>query len=253
MKLPTRPCRRIAYTLHVSATAEGRVSPQGDNMNKIQPLLAKYERNRVIRGLIQLVPFGIGSAIDVVLTKTLEKIQAERATAFFDELASGNVIVDESLLESEDFLHAYYATTRAALNSRKREKIRMFARLLKSSLKENEISNIDEYEDFVKILDELSYRELMALKILDEFSVTPRPEDQNDLEWTNQFWDKFEKHLTAELSIPGDQVVDFMNRIARTGCYEMFMGGYFDYTGGRGKLTSTYQRLKKFIEEENRG
>jgi len=218
-------------------------------MNKFQSLLTKYESNRVIRGLIQLVPLGIGSAIDVVLTKTLENIKDERANAFFDELATGNVIVDESLLESEDFLHAYYATTKAALNSRRREKIRMFARLLKNSLNENEISNLDEYEDFVKILDELSYRELIALNILDEYSVTPRSEDQSDLNWTDQFWDKFEKRLTDELSIPGDQVVDFMNRISRTGCYEMFMGGYMDYTGGRGKLTSTYQRLKKFIED----
>ena len=59
-------------------------------MKNIQLLLEKYENNRVIRGLIQLVPFGIGGAIDVVLTKTLEKIQQERATTFFDELARGS-------------------------------------------------------------------------------------------------------------------------------------------------------------------
>lgn len=40
-----------------------------------------------------------------------------------------------------------------------------------------------------------------------------------------------------------------MNRIARTGCYEMFTGTYANYTGGRGKLTPTYHRLKKFIED----
>ena len=56
--------------------------------------------------------FGIGGAIDVVLTKTLENIQEERAGAFFDELVVGNIVVDEDLLKSEDFLHAYYATTK---------------------------------------------------------------------------------------------------------------------------------------------
>lgn len=218
-------------------------------MSKLQPLLEKYESNRVIRGLIQLVPFGIGGAIDVVLTKTLENIQEERATAFFDELSKGDVVVDEKLLESEDFLHAYYSTTKFALNSRRREKIRMFARLLKSSLTENEINNIDEYEDYLKILDELSYRELLALKVLDEYSETPRTEEQNDLQWTNLFWDIFESRLADELNIPIEQVADFMNRIARTGCYEMFTGGFFDYTGGKGKLTPTYQRLKKYIED----
>ena len=222
-------------------------------MSKLQPLLEKYEKNRVIRGLIQLVPFGIGGAIDVVLTKTVESIKEERAVAFFDELAKGDVVVDERLLESEDFLHAYFATAKYALNCRRREKISMFARLLKSSLTEKDISDIDEYEDFLKILDELSYRELLALRILDEYSSTPRTEKQNDLQWTNQFWDEFELRLAKELSIPEDQVSDFMNRIARTGCYEMFAGGYLDYTGGKGKLTPTYNRLKKFIETANKG
>lgn len=91
-------------------------------MSQLQSLLEKYKSNRVIRGLIQLVPLGIGGAIDVILTVTLEKIREERAAAFFDELALGDVVVDEKLLESEDFLHAFYATTRYALNSRRREK-----------------------------------------------------------------------------------------------------------------------------------
>ena len=222
-------------------------------MNKIQPLLEKYENNRVIRALIQLVPSGIGGAIDVVLTKTLENIKKERLTAFFDELATGDAVVDEKLLECEDFLHAYYATTKYALNSRRREKIRMFARLLKSSITESEISDVDEYEDILKILDELSYRELLALKVLDEYNSTPRTEEQNDLQWTEQFWGEFEQRLSNELRIPKNQVADFMNRIGRTGCYELFTGMYWDYTGGKGKLTSTYQRLKKFIEVDNAG
>ena len=210
--------------------------------------LDKYD-NRVIRGLIQLLPCGIGSAIDVVLMKTLENIQRERTMAFFDELAKGDVIVDEELLKSEDFLHAYFATTKYALNTRRREKIEMFARLLKNSLTEEDILNIDEYEDFLKVLDELSYRELLALRILDTYSSTTRSEAQNDLQRTSQFWDKFEEDMTNELNIPKDQIANFMDKIARTGCYEMFVGGYTNYTGGKGKLTHMYRRLKKFIED----
>jgi hypothetical protein len=125
----------------------------------------------------------------------------------------------------------------------------MFARLLKSLLKENEIRSIDEYEDYLKILDEISYREFLALKVLDEYSETPRTEEQNDLQWTNQFWEDFESRLAGELNIPIEQVVDFMNRITRTGCYEMFTGSFWDYTGGKGKLTPTYQRLKNFVKD----
>ena len=212
-------------------------------------LLARYEGNRVVRGLLQLVPFGVGGAVDVVLTKTLDNIREDRARVFFDELAKRTDPLDPKILESEDFLHSYFATARYALNSRRREKIEMFARLLQASIAEAGPRDVDEYEEFLSILDELSYRELRALAILDTFSDRPRSNDQNDLQWTNTFWEEFERRLVAELDVPPDEVVDFMNRISRTGCYEMFTGGYMDYTGGKGKLTPTYRRLKRFIAD----
>ena len=218
-------------------------------MANLQALLNRYHGNRVIRGLLQLVPFGIGSALDVVLVQTIEKIRMERAKEYLDELASGDLVVNPSLLESEDFLHCYALTTRLALNSRRREKIRMFARLLKNSLGVDGDINVDEYEDSVKILDELSYREVQALNLLDEYSAVPRDDQQNDLQWINLFWEEFENRLCMQLGIPQEQVGDFMNRIARTGCYETLTGTYWDYTGGKGKLTPTYRHFKAFIVE----
>lgn len=220
------------------------------NNTTTERLLARYEGHRVIRGLIQLIPFGIGGAIDVVLTQTLTTIQEQRSKAFFDELAKSTTQLNATALESEDFLHCYFATARYALNSRRREKIRMFARLLKSSVSAGGPQDVDEYEIFLGILDELNYRELQALAILDSYSNQPWNPDQNDLQWTNTFWDDFAANLSSNLKIPQDEIKDFMNRISRTGCYEMFTGTYMGYTGGKGKLTPTYRRLKQFVEEQ---
>jgi CRISPR/Cas system CSM-associated protein Csm2 small subunit len=213
-------------------------------------LLARYEGNRVVRGLVQLIPFGIGGALDVVITKTLSNIREERSRAFFDELTKTSRQLEPTVLESEDFLHCYFATVRYALNSRRREKIQMFARLLKASLGETGPRDVDEYEEFLEILDDLTFRELQALAIMDSFSVRPRTPEQNNLQWTNTFWDEFEDRIVRELRVPKDEVSDFLNRISRTACYEIFTGGYMDYTGGKGKLTPTYRRLKRFISSE---
>ena len=213
-------------------------------------LLARYEGNRVVRGLVQLIPFGIGGALDVVVAKTLSNIREERSRAFFDELASTSTPLDPAMLESEDFLHCYFSTARYALNSRRREKIQMFARLLKTSLSAKGPRDVDEYEELLEILDDLTFRELQALAIMDSFSNRPRTPDQNDLQWTNTFWKEFEDRIVLDLGVPRDEVADFMNRISRTACYEMFTGGYMDYTGGKGKVTPTYRRLKRFISAE---
>lgn len=211
-------------------------------------LLQLYEGNRVIRSLVQLVPLGIGSAVDVALVQTVQKIRIERARTFFDEFVRGNTSIDDALLKSEDFLHCYTLTASLALNSRRKEKIRMFARLLKSSLVASGPSGTDEYEDFLHILDDLSYREIQALKILDELSSdVPRNDDQNDLQWIRVFWDEFEDQLCRHLNIPKEEIADFMLRIARTGCYATLTGTYWESTGAKGVLTPTYRRLKGFI------
>ena len=211
--------------------------------------MRRYESNRVIRGLIQLVPYGLGSAIDVVIMQTYANMRKERMSKFFDELSKDNIVVDETLLKSHDFLHCYLLTIQLALNTRREEKIRMFARYLKNSLHEPRPSSIDEYEDYLQILDDLSYREMQALSLLDEFSDRPRESDNNDLTWTESFWNEFEEKMVAQLSIPRTELASFMNRIARTGCYEMYTGSYWDYTGGKGKLTPIYVRLVEYVQE----
>ena len=218
-------------------------------MADLEGLLRRYESNRVIRGLIQLVPYGLGSAIDVVIVQTYANMKKERMSNFFDELSRDNVVVDEELLKSHDFLHCYLLTIQLALNTRREEKIRVFARYLKNSLHEPRPSSIDEYEDYLQILDDLSYREMQALSLLDEFSDRPREPENSDLAWTESFWNEFEEKMATQLAIPHAELASFMNRIARTGCYEMYTGSYWDYTGGKGKLTPMYVRLTKFVRE----
>ena len=51
-------------------------------------ILGRYEKKPVIRGLIQLIPFGIGSGFDVALITKLNNIRNDRIKEFFDELSS---------------------------------------------------------------------------------------------------------------------------------------------------------------------
>jgi len=134
---------------------------------------------------------------------------------------------------------------RAALNTRRREKIKFFARLLKASTFPNSFSDTDEYEEYLKILDELSFRKISILFILDKYeSRFPKTGKENDLKRVNRFWDKFTTKLVKQLDIPKDESNAILTRLNRTGCYETFTGSYWDYTGGKGKLTPTYFRLK---------
>ena len=217
----------------------------------VEKLARQYERQPVLRGLIQLIPFGVGSAIDALLLTQLQNIREERTRAFFDELSSGKIELKPELLKSEDFLHCYFSTVSAALNSRRREKIRMFARLLKSVILPDSFSGTDEYEEYLGILDELSYRELLILFTLDKYeSKFPKNVGENDLQRAVRFCGQFTDELEKTLGLPKNEIDAILTRLNRTGCYETFIGGYYNYTGGKGKLTPTFFRLKKLIESE---
>ncbi len=113
-------------------------------MNKhgyIDDLMNLYDQP-VIRSLIQLIPCGVGSAFDFFIMNKIQDIRKERLRTFFDELGSGEIELTNNLIESEDFLHCYFATLRAALNTRRREKVRMFAGLLKSKVLSNSFLTI---------------------------------------------------------------------------------------------------------------
>lgn len=212
-------------------------------------LAARYRSNGVIRALVQLIPLNIGSAADTLAMSKIEAMRKERLTTFFDELANGNIELTEELLGSEEFLHFFFATSTAALRSRRHEKIKLFAKLLKSSLGSEHQRDADELEELLDILDTLSYTEWQALLMLEKHSSkAATAEVEQELQRRLKFGPMFISELETELGIPSGEIPSFLNRIERTGLYSRFDAGFSDYSGGIGYLTPRFFRLKRFIE-----
>ena len=208
-------------------------------------LVRRYEGNPVIRGLVQLFPYG--SAIEGALLTTIQNIRHDRLKTFFDELAGGNIEITPELIESEDFLHAYYATVKATLNTRRREKIKMFANLLKTSFHLGLLQDIDEYEEFLRLLDEMSFRELsVLLKLYKYENRRTEPALESDRERADSYWDDFVAELVQELGIKDNEVSYYLQRLERTGCYEKFEAPWGNDKKS-GHLTTTFYRLKEMI------
>ena len=209
-------------------------------------LISRYENNPFIRAIIPLIPFGIGSSIETGVLVQYHNIKRKRLAILLDELAKGEKTLTKDVIESEDFIHCFLAVSIAVVGTRRREKIIMFANLLNNSI--DQVNSIDEYEEYLKILDELSYRELQILLALETFeNKYPLIDGENDLQRTSRFWDDFSTTVINDINVPANELNAVMTRLNRTGCYETFTGMYWDYTGGKGKLTETFFRLKELI------
>ncbi len=211
-------------------------------MDLVQTYGDLYQNNIALRTLLQLVPYG--SAIDTAICGTLSLIEEKRRKEFFDELANGEFELTEDIIKNEDFLHCFFITQKAALRTRKTEKIRFLARLLKGSVEKKTFSNIDDYEEILNILDELSYREISILLLLDSYEMKhPYEPGENDLQRLERFWANFSDDASKNYQVI--ELDSFMVRLNRSGCYETFTGTYRDNTGGKGKTTPFFQRIKE--------
>ena len=223
-----------------------------EEITVIQSLADHYKSNPLIRGLIQLVPCGIGSAIDVAFMIKIENMQRERFWVFFDELAKGSRDLTESMVQEEDFLHAYFCTLKAAINTRRKEKIRLFARLLLSATIEKSLSD-DTYEEFLDILDGISFRELHILLLL-KYYEDSHPREiiengvmENDMQRANRYWDSFEKEVEYKLGLNTEELKSALNRLRRTGFFD-FLTGFLDMSGKEGKLSPVFTQFTKWIQ-----
>lgn len=216
-------------------------------------LRADLAGNPIIRAVMQLVPFGIGSAADVLIVDNVERMKKERVRIFFDELARGEVALTENLIQSDDFLHSLDATMRAAFRTRREEKIRMFARLLQRGVVEGQVDSLDDYEEMVGLLDELSYREWQALLLYQQFR-DQSVFDADPLKRVLSFWFRFVARLETEQGVDPAEASSFMNRISRTGLYgELVAANFGGYMGGVGATSPRFERFLRLVEGLDQG
>ena len=214
--------------------------------NFIGNLSINYSNKPVLRSLLQLIPNW--GAADELLQYRANEIKNERLATFFDELAEGKHELTAELIKTEDFLHCYFSTLRAALNTRQREKIRFLARLLDASFSPDIHTTTDEYEELLSVLESITLREFEVL--FDLWSLEqqyPRSNQENDLENAWHYWEKFKANSTTKYEISTEGFSAFMAKLERTGLYLRITGGYIGYEGDIGMTTPMFDRLLIFV------
>ncbi len=215
--------------------------------------LLKLYDNKYVRSLVQLVPAGFGSAIDIYLKETIDKIQKERLETFFNQLENGQIELTDDVIKSEDFLHNYFSTIRIVLNTRRRKKIALIGNLFNSAIRKGIINSPDEsYEKYLKILDELSFFELEILKILKNLEDNKTTFKKGDNKWskleTNQeIWKEFENIMADQFKIERDALDESLIRIERTGCLYLPRISAHDYRPYCAITTSIFDELLNVI------
>jgi len=230
-------------------------------LNPVSQLSEYYSKKPVLQALAKLLPYG--SSLDTLLNTRAKEIATDRAKVFFDEINERDLELTPEIIESEDFIHRYVITAKAAINTHRREKIRLFARMLKASFSHGTVQNSDEYEEYLRLFDEMSYREFLVLTILERYenkypfngSIPPNTDyrdeqEYKDLKRAEQFWNEFLSEVCQSLNITLDETRELLNRLTKSGCYQKLVVHYtFTNIHEEGKLTESYFRIKNLVDE----
>ena len=210
-----------------------------------------YLKNPVVRALAQLIPAGAGGAIDAFVATRYEQMLENRRRLFFEELDRGERQLSPDVIESDDFLHCFDITLRSVHRSRREEKIRLLAKLLKATMIEGNAVEVDEYEELLQIVDELSVKDLKVLAALEEYEAHYYKNGRyaGERPFEGVFHQIAAKHLSvAEGQVTDDELRGIVIRFNRTGCYALM--GWRNGPAKDCSLTGIYYRLKSLVQDE---
>jgi hypothetical protein len=171
-------------------------------------------------------------------------VRARRLYVLGDEIISLGLNPPEEQIKSIEFSEAFGAAATRVLDTQREEKIRLFARLFTSYVRQGVFTpeGFDVYEEDLNVLDELGYREYQLLVLLRAYEARhPLKDQESPVQRTSKYWTEFQLEATTKLSIPTNEFNAVLQRLTRTGLYEIISGTYWDYVGNRGVLSPRFE------------
>lgn len=220
--------------------------PKDLKPSAFESFVERYEHNPHLRALVTLIVGSappVGALESAVLT-SFERIRSERQRELFDALDQGGIELTDELIEQEEFIHAFLATARAADRTRQRQKIRHFAQLLRALACRKDGLDVDEHEELLQVLEELSPREFASLVLLRQHEqAVVRKNGETLPQWILHFWEGAKHDLEQKLGIPSSELEGLLARLSRTGFYRREIG----FLGEAEEIGCTTPKFARFL------
>lgn len=226
-------------------------------IEKFDKSLGGYKDNYTLRGLFQfalVVANPLVAApligIETALLTWLEN-RNSKWRIIAEELDRWKFI-SEDLLSNADFLFCFKQVIEATEQTQSHEKIRNYAKLLKSAIQPDIFSNLDEYQECLTILKELSPKEFVVLKTLKEYEEKyPHDQKLNDFGNADRYWINFRDEIAEKNIVNHNEILATLVRLNRTGCFRSTPPPMHDDKKlGHGKLTPIYYKLVIILDDK---
>lgn len=181
------------------------------NFEKVKKQLIKLENptpSSLIAGIAATVPF-FGGLFSEGIHLSVNNFQAKKRTQFLDIILADSKSITSEMVNDIEFIINFAKTLEAVNRLTTNDKIVYFATLIKKGYFTSEPIINDEFEEYLNLLNELSYRELYIL-----FNYVNHSKDKlktNIKE--NEMLKLFYSVTTQELDISDNEIMCILERL----------------------------------------
>lgn len=221
--------------------------------NRLIQVSKVYGDQAFLRAGINVIPF-VGGSIDILLSSSGQKFVIRRIENFINELDKqvrllGEDKINKEFLSTEQGFDIIIKAFGSASRTRQTQKLNLYARIVRSSLSWGIEFEEDEPEIYLRIVEELSVKELRVAKYLFELKeirrknpewIDPdvdRKDMKNDILWLSKKYPELNE----------DELVSSLVRLERTGLIRELVGTYMDYQGGDYLINPMFKKFLDFL------
>ena len=222
-----------------------------DTFEAAKDLVKKSENSKstaIISGIAGLVPY-FGGLLSPITAEMLSDFQKKKRQDFLSIIISKEQLITSKMVNDVEFIINFIKTLEAVNRLAANDKVVYFAKLLKNSYFTSDKINASEYDEYLTLLSELSYREIYLLieynrqcgfNIICSDGSSTLKESQ----------DKFIQEMSKQFKCSNGTIADILYKLESKGlCTFQAHHGYRDEDECRifGVATDYYKGLSKRI------
>jgi hypothetical protein len=198
-----------------------------------------------IVSLLKLTP-GIGEYLDSALNEVLYRNQEKKRDELLEYIINGNKNITFEKVNDIEFIMNFAKTTEAVDRLSENNKIQYMGRLLRRGYFSNEKIINYQFDEFLSVIKDLSYREIEFLVIYDKFMGKVEKPVRNIYECDNFI--EFKKEIKIRFGTSDNIIIDMLNRLQSKGLCFFEIASDYASEGEYKTFTSEYfKELKKYI------
>lgn len=178
------------------------------NLEQLESIKNSPLMKSTVISVLKAVPL-IGELIDSSIDSLLTEFQNKKRMELLEIIISSDSMITSEKVNDIEFIINFAKTLEAVSRLSTNDKVCYFANLLKNSYFSEDKASTDTYDEYLSILNDISFREIQYVCFLYKNPIGKSKKSRN--------WGKFKEAFVSEFLIDKKMVYPIFYRLKRTG------------------------------------